>query len=372
MRRFFFLLILMVASLETKVVALEREKMIGQMMMVGFEGTHPSDPQVKQVHEAVSEGRVGGIILFRHNIKNKKQVKALIAYLKEAAPPDLPLLVAIDQEGGKVQRLSSKNGGRDYPSAQEISETYAPKEALKIYSGMAGELASLGFNLNFGPVVDFDHDPKTGEKCPVIGGLSRSYGATTQEIVDYARAFVEAHHQRGLLTALKHFPGHGLALKDSHQGLVDITKTWREFETDPYRELNASHHADMIMVGHLWLGHFDGGYPATLSEHIITPLLRDQLDFQGVVVTDDLHMGAIGQNYGLEEAALLAVQAGNDILLFSNNAAAAQGVKNFKGSVTIVDLIHDTLESAVQRGELNSARLAESFRRVKTLKERLL
>jgi len=362
----------MFVTLETRVGAMGLEKMIGQMIMVGFEGTGPSDSQVRQVHEAVSEGRVGGVILFRHNIKDKKQVKALIAYLKEAAPADLPLLVAIDQEGGKVQRLSSKNGGHDYPSAKDISETYDLKEALKIYSGMAGELASLGFNLNFGPVVDFDHNPRTGEKCPVIGGLERSYGAKTQEIVDYAKAFVEAHHQRGLLTALKHFPGHGLALKDSHQGLVDITRTWREFEVEPYRELNASHHADMIMVGHLWLGHFDGEYPATLSEHIITPLLREQLDFQGVVITDDLHMGAIGQNYGLEEIALLAVQAGNDILLFSNNAAAAQGVKNFKGSVTIVDLIHDTLESAVQRGELNLTRLNESFRRIKILKERLL
>lgn len=371
-RRSFLLMLLAFASIFFRGETSERQKMIGQMIMVGFEGISPSDPQVKQIHEHISQGRIGGILLFRHNIQNKKQLQGLVSYLKEAAPPDLPLLVAIDQEGGKVQRLSSENGGRDYPSAKIVREQHTPQEAFQIYLEMAGELAALGLNVNFGPVVDFDRDSATGRVCPVIGGLERSFGTRTQEIVDYARAFVEAHRQRGILTSLKHFPGHGLAAKDSHQGLVDITHTWRESEMEPYRELNASHHADMIMVGHLWLGHFDGGYPATLSEHIIHPLLREQMDYQGVIMTDDLHMGAIGQHYGLEEVVLFAVQAGNDILLFSNNKAAAQGIKDFKGSIDVIDFIYDTLQSALDRGELSPDRLRKSYERIKSMKERLI
>lgn len=176
---------------------------------------------------------------------------------------------------------------------------------------------ALGFNLNLGPVVDLNINPDN----PIIGRLGRSYADDPKRVESYARAFVDGHRANGVLTSLKHFPGHGSSISDSHKGSADVTKTWKEAELLPYAALIASGHADMIMSSHVMNIRLSGHkrIPASLSPETLIDLLRGSLSFKGVVITDDLQMGAITASLGFEEAVRLAVLAGNDILVFAND-----------------------------------------------------
>jgi beta-N-acetylhexosaminidase len=174
-----------------------------------------------------------------------------------------------------------------------------------------------GFSVNFAPVVDLDLNPDN----QVIGKFGRSFGKSGANTVTvYAEQVIAAHHEAGVLTALKHYPGHGSSTADSHEGYVDITRTWSDIELEPYRQLIGSGYADFVMVGHLIDTEIDasGVKPSSLSRVWINDTLRNSLGFKGVVITDDLEMGAIRDHYGLEETVVRAVNAGVDVLLFSN------------------------------------------------------
>lgn len=340
---------------------------IGQMIMVGFHGTDLKDPEVQQTLHLAREGKIGGVIFFGYNIVNPRQVKKLTSAFQEAQPG---LLIAIDQEGGKVKRLSSQNGFQDFPSAKKIAETQSPLQAYQIYLKMAKMIKGAGFNLNFGPVVDLHADPK-GHECPVIGKLERSYSSHVNKVVEYATMFIEAHRKLGILTSLKHFPGHGYARHDSHKGMVDITMTSHPQEQEAFYRLIASGKVDTLMSGHLMHQRWDAHYPATLSSHILKHNLREGVKYEGVIITDDLHMGAIGQHYPLEEVIIQAIRAGNDILLFSNNKAAAQGVKKFKASASLAEKIQGIIMNAIEEKKLSRADLHDAFLRVEALKRKL-
>lgn len=340
---------------------------IGQMIMVGFHGTDLTDPEVQQTLQLAREGKIGGVIFFGYNIVDPHQVKNLTSAFQEAQPG---LLIGIDQEGGRVKRLSSRNGFQDFPSAKEIAETQSPLQAYQTYLKMAKMIKLAGFNLNFGPVVDLHADPK-GHECPVIGKLERSYSSHINEVIDYASMFIDAHRKMGILTSLKHFPGHGYARQDSHKGMVDITLTSCPQEQDVFYRLITSGKVDTIMSGHLIHRGWDAHYPATLSPHILNHYLREGVKYDGVILTDDLHMGAIGQHYLLEEVIIQAIRAGNDILLFSNNKAAAQGVKKFKASASLAQKIHDLIIKAIKENKLSRADLHEAFLRIDALKRKL-
>jgi beta-N-acetylhexosaminidase len=228
--------------------------------------------------------------------------------------------------------------------------TYAQAAAL------AATLAAAGINHNLAPVVDLNSNPQN----PVIGALGRSFSAAPRVVVAQARAFISAHHAQGVTTTLKHFPGHGSSAADSHLGLVDVSATWQPDELEPYRVLIGEGLADAIMTAHVFNTQLDAVYPATLSPRIITGILREELGYAGVVITDDLNMGAITQAYGFDQAAVLAVQAGADILAYGNNLVydpdvAAKAIGALRG--------------AVARGELTVARIEASYRRVAALKE---
>jgi beta-N-acetylhexosaminidase len=174
----------------------------------------------------------------------------------------------------------------------------------------------LNFNLNLGPVVDLDVNPHN----PVIGALGRSYSKDPETVVEYGTAFINGHHANGILIVLKHFPGHGSSRNDSHKGFVDISQTWSPTELVPYRRLIAEGKVDMVMTGHLYLRQFDGEgrrLPASLSKTAVN-ILRDDLGFKGVVISDDMEMKAIEARYSVEGAAIDAVLAGNNILIYSN------------------------------------------------------
>ena len=295
------------------------EEMAGQMIVVGFAGDSLKDKSVQAVRDEIASGTIGGVMYLKANVKSLAAVEAMNkAFL--AAAPGLPPFVALDQEGGIVERLTRDVGFAEVPNARTVAAQDTPVQAGQIYARMAASLAELGFTVNFGPVVDLDVNPDN----PIIGKYGRSYGRSADVVADYAARFVAAHRQAGVLTALKHFPGHGSSTTDSHEGFVDISKTWTEAELAPYRRLVAEKLVDMVMVGHLYHEAHGGGaaeLPASLSSGWIEDVLRKQIGFDGVVISDDLEMGAIRKRFTLEQTVVRAVRAGENVLLFSNTAA---------------------------------------------------
>lgn len=298
------------------------DRMIGQMIMVGVLGTKPSDPGVKAVMGQLRSGTIGGVILMGRNITSPRQLKRLTRALHAAGEEGgQRTLISVDQEGGHVQRLKSKNGHESFPySAKTVAERCYPDESFVIYRNMACQLRESGININFGPVVDLD---LAGGRNPIIGKLRRSYSRDPEQVIEYARSFGSAHKQYGILTSAKHYPGHGNSLTDSHKGFTSVAGRLTDAELEPYRSLAAENYADMVMVGHLYHPDFsDGRAPTSLSRKAIRQKLRTEIGFRGVVITDDLQMRAVLDHYPLGKRVARAINAGNDILLLSNTYKA--------------------------------------------------
>ena len=330
--------------------------MVGQMLLLGFRGTELShDPSMIRI---LQEGKIGGVILFYthgkivpYNLASPEQIINLTNELNTYSK--YPLFIGIDQEGGKVQRISSKNGFKDWPSAATLAKN-TTENTFTQANEMANTLASLGFNLNFAPVVDL-LDPKS----PAIGARGRAFHETALVTTDHATAFAKAMEHAGVIPVLKHFPGHGSAAKDSHLGFTDITKTWREKELVPYKNMIADGFQGMIMTGHVYHAELDDK-PASLSYNITTKLLREKLGFKGVIVTDDMQMGAVIQHYSLKESILLTIQAGTDILLFGNN---------LKYDPELPTKIYDSIMELIAEGKISKERIEESWKRIRAMKE---
>jgi len=338
------------------------DEMIGQMIMVGFRGKNPSDKGVRAVRQLLKKGTIGGVILFGINIESPKQTRALNKAIANSGAK-YPVLIAVDQEGGHVQRLSSKNGFAYTNSHEKIARKYTPKVAREKYDIMARDLVSAGFNVNFGPVVDVDVQ---GKRNPIIGKLRRSFSDDPSKVTTYARTFINAHRNRNILTSAKHFPGHGSSLTDSHKGFTDLSRTWKkQTELAPFFDLSADERpVDMVMVGHLYHRKFsDGpGIPATLSSKAVKGLLRGEVGYQGVAITDDMEMGAIRKNFKHRDAIIMAVNAGMDILLYSNTA---------KYSTKLGPRIHATISKAVADGIIPEGRIIEAYTHIQAMKRAL-
>ena len=286
---------------------------IAPMLMVGFDGASSTATGARQIAEHIAAGRVGGVCFIYKNAVSRPGVESLTDLFHSAASR-WPLLMAIDQEGGQVQRLSSHLGYGYEPSAIKVATNLDIEEAHRTYSDMAAAMRSSGFNLNLAPVVDLGFEPRSAS----ITRLGRSFGADPETVIKYSRAFVAGHREQNVLTALKHFPGHGSALLDSHDGGVDVTKTWRESELEPYTCLVREGAVDLIMIGHITHSELTQGQPASLSADAVNGMLRKRVGYDGVAITDDLAMRAVRKDNTLEEAAVRAVAAGNDVLLFTN------------------------------------------------------
>ncbi|SFV51374.1 Beta-hexosaminidase [hydrothermal vent metagenome] len=339
------------------------EQKIGQMLMVGFHGT--SAPANSQICKDIKTYHIGAVILFDYNPVNKNepkniatrsQLKKLTSQL-QACSYDGKLLIAVDQEGGKVQRLKTKYGfyGK-FPKASDVVKM-DQSQIKSTYTKMSKELKNVGINYDLAPVVDLDINPKNH----VIHGLGRSFGKDPEIVAKYANIFIDAMHHYGVLTALKHFPGHGSSVGDTHKGFVDVTQLWNKVEMEPYRLLNKK--ADTVMVAHVFNKKLDSKYPATLSRKTVHGLLRKVLGFNGVVITDDLQMGAISQKYSLKKTLDLAINAGDDILLFGNQLDPKKIVSSRKLVNTIIAL--------VKNGEVGKKQIEKSYIRIQTLKKRL-
>jgi beta-N-acetylhexosaminidase len=334
-------------------------QMIGQMIMVGFKGSSASSSGVREVAQMIRAGDVGGVIYLGHNVSSLHEAARMNASFVNANP-GLPPLIAIDQEGGQIERLTERHGFREIPSAASIAKGSVDR-AARTYAGVAAGLKRHGFNLNLGPVVDVNINPRN----PIIARYGRSYSSNPDTVARFASAFVRAHRDNGVLTALKHFPGHGSSTADSHLGFTNITRTWRDIELEPYRRMIAEGSVDMVMTGHLYHSRLNAGgparTPATLSAATLG-LLR-QMSPDVVIITDDMQMGAIRKEFSFADALIQAVMAGNDVLMYT---ALGQNWTGLPARVIA------TLEAQAQPGTQLRARIEQSYRRIVALKQQRL
>ena len=336
---------------------------IGQMLMVGFRGLKVDNGHF--IVQDIRERHVGGVVLFDYdvptrqavrNIESPSQVKALIASLKSASAT--PLLVAIDQEGGIIARLKEHHGFPPTVSHQRLGELNDLQTTRKQATLVAKTLVDLGINLNLAPVVDLCINPDN----PIIARYERCFSANPLVVTHHALQFIRAHREQGVLCALKHFPGHGSSTADSHLGFTDVTRTWSRVELDPYVRIIEAGQADAIMTAHVFIANLDKQYPATLSQATIKGILRKELNYDGVVISDDMQMGAIINHYGFEIAVRKTIEAGVDILVFANNSVYEEDVAR-----RAIGVIRDL----VQTGTISEARIDDSYRRIRRLKSRL-
>lgn len=339
------------------------EEMAGQMIMAGFRGTgeEPLSEDLRLLLEDIHKGRIGGVILFDRdhlsktpgrNIVSLDQTARLVSMLQAAA--SVPLFVAVDQEGGRVRRFREEHGAPNTPSAREMGQ--GPTEATFDQALRLGQtLRSVGINLDFAPSLDVDVNPLS----PAIGALGRSFSADPAQVAAHGRAFARGLARAGVLFCYKHFPGHGSATEDTHNGLTDISSTWKKSELAPYRALLAAQPPAMVMIGHVVLRQKTGDLPASLSRKAINGMLRRDLGWKGIVITDDLQMQAIDGKYSAREAVKLAVLAGVDILLFGNNLKHDPGEGR---------KIHAILVDLARSGEIPPKRIEESYKRIMKVK----
>ncbi len=335
---------------------------VGQMLMVGFRGA-----SLDREAAAMLRGiRPGGVVLFDYdapskgamvrNITSPQQLRELTSAIQ--ATGDIPYAIAIDAEGGYVNRLKAKYGFTvTLPSAQTLGGG-APADTRRAAEALADSMQDLGLNWNFAPVVDVNIDPES----PAIGAIERSFGGDPAVVAAHALAFVQAHHERQIVTALKHFPGHGSASGDTHLGVTNVTDTYRRTEElAPYRTLIDGGYDAPIMTAHVVNSNLDpSGRPATLSHDIMTKLLRNELGFEGVIISDDMQMGAIAAAYGPEEAVLEAITAGVDIVLLANQQGAYDIQRVYR--------VRDAIVRAVQDGVISADRIYASAARILALK----
>jgi beta-N-acetylhexosaminidase len=336
---------------------------IGQMLLTGFRGFEIGDDH--PIASDLAEGNLGGVILYDEemadttlrgrNIQSPGQVKALVKSLQRRARA--PLLVAIDQEGGRVNRLKPACGFAATLSHEELGTINQPGQTFAHAERTALTLRDLGINLNLAPVVDL----AACAENPIISGKGRSFSADPEIVARHAMEFARAHRRHGIMTCAKHFPGHGSARGDTHLGAVDVSLHWTERELIPVQRLIQAGLCDAIMTAHVFNARLDPERPATLSRPVLRGLLRGRLGFEGVIVSDDMEMKAITGEYGLQEAVRLGIEAGLDVLLFGNN-------QNFDPHICAkaAGIIFDLVSS----GKIEETRIDESFRRVQELKHK--
>ncbi|MEG0440881.1 MAG: beta-N-acetylhexosaminidase [Oscillospiraceae bacterium] len=327
-----------------QVAALTTAQKVSQLLVAGIEGTKVGEDGKL----ALSHYQVGGIILFGTNVKNAKQLVALTNRLKKLSP-DIPPFLCVDEEGGKVSRMPPEV--TDVPPALDMGNRGDATLCRKLGGVLGAECAAFGFNMDFAPSLDIWSNPEN----TVIG--TRAFGTTWDRVVQMALPVVQGISDTGVIPVVKHFPGHGDTAIDSHKALPIVTKTENQLaenELVPFQKAIDSG-VPCVMVSHILLTQLDPEAPATLSYPVVTELLRQRMGFSGVVATDDLTMGALAQSYTVGEAAVLAVNAGCDLLLVCHKTENLQSV-------------HSALMDAVADGTITEARLNESVTRILTLK----
>lgn len=337
------------SALDSLLEGMTPEEKIGQLLMVGIEGTELDGDTAK----FLKERRIGGVILFGRNIRSTEQVAALTSALKglETGPGGVGMLIGTDQEGGRVNRLPGERG--KFPSAMVLAADGDPDRVREAAGDMAIQLKEMGINLNFAPILDINSNPNN----PVIG--DRAFGSDPETVSKMGLAFIQGTLDKGIIPVAKHFPGHGDTLVDSHTDLPVVENTMdrlQSFELVPFKKAVEAG-VPAIMSAHILLPQVDASSPATLSPEIIGDILRKRLGFDGVVVSDDLDMGAITKLYSPGEAAIRAVKAGVDMVLVGHTRDN-------------MAMVFDALAGALRNGEIDRQTIDRAVKRVLALKER--
>lgn len=329
--------------------SLTLKQAVGQLFIVGFEGTRLPIP----LTGALMKDEVGGVILFRRNITDAAQLLALTQSIRDLKLKFSPW-IAVDQEGGKVQRLAENVGLSKRPSAAEIGRLSAD-ETFAYARDLAKEVRHFGFNLNFAPVLDIHTNPDN----PIIG--DRAYATTPQAVIDHAIPMINGFLAEGLVPCGKHFPGHGDTDTDSHLDTPVVRHTLDRLRNVEFKPFEAAIEAKipMIMTAHIVMQGIGERFPSTLSPLVVTDLLRKSLGFEGVIVSDDLEMNAIIDNYSCLKAVLLGLRAGVDLFLIC------------KSQYLWAPLCKQVVEEAKKDRELER-RIFESAERILALKNTFL
>ena len=339
------------------VAAMSTEQKVSQLLVAGIEGTQLGQDAVR----AVQDYQVGGVILFGRNVESAWQLAELTNGLKDLNGDYTPLFLCVDQEGGRVDRMPPEV--ERTPSAWSVGQTLDTEGVGAAYGALlAEECAAFGFNMDFAPSLDIWSNPDN----TVIG--DRAFGNDWEWTAFFGMSAVESmEEQGGVIPVVKHFPGHGDTSVDSHVALPVVDKSLEELwqselvpfnmvlNQEDYFGAQAGPSAPAVMVAHILLSQVDPDYPASLSHRVVTGLLREEMGFDGVVCTDDLTMGAVSNTYGMGEAAVLAVEAGCDLLL------VCHGADNLTAA-------RDALLEAADSGRLSPERLNESVKRILSLK----
>ncbi|WP_053362449.1 beta-N-acetylhexosaminidase [Bacillus sp. FJAT-27251] len=323
------------------------EDKIGQMILAGISGT-TMDTNAKQL---ISQFHVGGIIFYKNNFETPEQTVQLVNQLKAGNSSSLPLLLGVDQEGGRVTRLPG--GLVNFPPNKLIGQVNNPEFSYKVGTLLGRELKKFGLNLDFAPVLDINSNPNN----PVIG--DRSFGNNSEIVSKLGIQTMKGIQSQNVIPTIKHFPGHGDTSVDSHLELPIVNKSLKELkelELIPF-ERAIDHGSDVVMVAHILLPELDKTNPASMSKAVMTDLLRKQLSFTGVIITDDMTMGAITEHYDIGKAAVESVKAGSDIILVGHD---------YNNVVKIIS----SLKTAVQNGGISEQRLNKSIERIIQLKRK--
>ncbi|KPP95306.1 MAG: beta-N-acetylhexosaminidase [Bacteroidetes bacterium HLUCCA01] len=343
---------------------LSLDQKIAQMLLIGFRGTELTDenPIIRDLRDY----QVGGVILFDYdvvmktygrNVTSPDQLRNLMQQLYSHTK--FPTFFSIDQEGGTVNRLRPEYGFPATRSHKTLGQLDDLEETRREGEHIARLLQSYGLNLNFAPCVDLG----INKDNKAIYGRDRTFSDDADQVTAHARAYIKGHKAGGVLTALKHFPGHGSSLADTHLGMADVTQTWSPREVIPYERLIGEGLCDMVMTTHIFNGQLDPNVPATLSASVMQGMLRTQMGFDGVIISDDLQMQAITNYFGLDNVVELALLAGVDILAFGNNLAYEPDV--VERSIHIVRRL-------LEDGTIDELRINASVRRILRLKEKLV
>ena len=332
-------------SLEEKLRAMTLEEKVGQMIMVGIQGTELDE----NVRRLLNKIHFGGVILYDRNMQSLEQTKKLVDDIQAFANQKVPLFVAIDEEGGTIVR------GQDFlkpaPSQESIGQSGDPEKARDWAEYNAAILRSIGVNLNFAPVADVGSQD------------TRSFGTEAQTVATFVDAAAKGYEAKNFLYTLKHFPGIGKSKIDPHQEVSVIEDSWEILNAEdilPFAKIIRGHDNTkfMVMIGHLKYAALDRVNSASLSPAVMTKLLRNELGFSGVVITDDLEMGAIKNNVDLSRIGVQVVRAGGDIALVCHDSASQQ-------------VVYESILEAVNRGEISEERIDESVRRILKMKAHL-
>lgn len=331
-----------IVSLFLALSGVSTEEKVARMLVVGFDGKEVTGHIVRDI----AEYKIGGVILFERNIESPEQLRRLTDGLHAL---DEDIIIGIDQEGGNVNRLKRRYGFPPTVSAQFLGSKDDTVLTRRYAREMAETLQRAGINTDFAPCVDLDLNPLN----PVIGAIGRSYSADPAIVIKHARIVLDELHKHGVRGCLKHFPGHGSSTVDTHLAAADVTRTWRAEELEPYRALLGE--SPMVMTSHIFNASLDSEYPATMSRKILTGILRGKLGYQGVIITDDLAMRAMTDNYSLEEILVNSVNAGADLLCLSNMGGY---------DADIVPRAIEIITRAVGDGRIPKSRIDEAYFRI--------